>query len=273
MNKNLFEVKYFETYYFLNLINNLINSPSLYLRGLDDFFGDNRIYFLIQPFEKFSLLHKFICFIIQSVNYEQIDDVVVDSVVHSNSKLWLEEALEFHSIDFTSFNDFIKGKNIDIDNLEESDIRDYYSYQFDLGNYSLILEKLTEEVFFLLFLNRTFLMKFNMLVSSYLQLGDYEEIPDELKRHFTKETKMKRVNIPKWAKRAVFFRDRGRCCLCSKDLSGILSLTTRENFDHIVPLAKRGVNDITNFQLLCKECNNIKLHHKIETSNNYEKWY
>ena len=31
--------------------------------------------------------------------------------------------------------------------------------------------------------------------------------------------------------------------------------TEFERYDHIVPLASHGANDVTNLQLLCEECN------------------
>ena len=31
--------------------------------------------------------------------------------------------------------------------------------------------------------------------------------------------------MPEWVKRAVFYRDRGRCVLCGKDLSGQLAIS------------------------------------------------
>ncbi|MBV4522630.1 HNH endonuclease [Pseudomonas sp. SWRI74] len=69
---------------------------------------------------------------------------------------------------------------------------------------------------------------------------------------------MKRVTIPKWVRRAVFYRDRGRCVLCDKDLFGQINLENHKNYDHIVPLAKHGLNDTSNIQLLCKECNQMR---------------
>lgn len=101
-----------------------------------------------------------------------------------------------------------------------------------------------------------------------------DEIDDpDAKKLFNSKGRLKRVNIPEWAKRAVFFRDRGRCCLCFKDLTGIISLKSSKNFDHIVPLAAGGLNDVSNLQLLCAECNSKKRHDHIITSNYYQAWY
>jgi 5-methylcytosine-specific restriction endonuclease McrA len=82
------------------------------------------------------------------------------------------------------------------------------------------------------------------------------------------------VKPPSWAQRAVFFRDRGRCVLCDKDLSGLTNLANSENYDHIVPLGRHGLNDVSNLQLLCAECNQIeKKDGHGRTSSEYQTWY
>ncbi|MBD2001525.1 HNH endonuclease [Leptolyngbya sp. FACHB-541] len=86
-------------------------------------------------------------------------------------------------------------------------------------------------------------------------------------------TQPKRVTPPKWARKAVFFRDRGMCAICGTDLSGLVSLSPIENFDHMVPLARGGLNDVTNLQLLCQPCNLRKRDGTATTSRTYEAWY
>ena len=61
---------------------------------------------------------------------------------------------------------------------------------------------------------------------------------------------------PEWAKEAVRARDRGKCAACGVDI--ISELEGAENFDHIVPLAQGGNNDLVNLQLLCVACNRKK---------------
>ncbi|MFQ2578437.1 HNH endonuclease, partial [Aeromonas caviae] len=62
--------------------------------------------------------------------------------------------------------------------------------------------------------------------------------------------------------------------LCNKDLSGTLNLDNVANYDHIVPLSNFGFNDISNMQLLCKECNqNDKHGGDATTSSFYHSWY
>ena len=55
--------------------------------------------------------------------------------------------------------------------------------------------------------------------------------------------------------------------------SGTLNIGNSGNYDHIVPLAKGGLNDVTNLQLLCSTCNLSKAGTEILTSDQYEAWY
>ncbi|MFM1707701.1 HNH endonuclease [Aeromonas salmonicida] len=46
------------------------------------------------------------------------------------------------------------------------------------------------------------------------------------------------------------------------------------NYDHIVPLSNFGFNDISNIQLLCKQCNQHDKHGgDATTSSLYQTWY
>jgi 5-methylcytosine-specific restriction endonuclease McrA len=79
--------------------------------------------------------------------------------------------------------------------------------------------------------------------------------------------------MPKWVRDAVFFRDHGRCVFCHANLSGLLSLDRLDPFDHIVPLAKGGINDPTNVQLLCETCNLKKSDCDARTGLRYPAWW
>jgi 5-methylcytosine-specific restriction endonuclease McrA len=90
---------------------------------------------------------------------------------------------------------------------------------------------------------------------------DPEDFDDQLAAEaaaFTEPGRLKRKPPPPWARRAVFFREHGRCAACCRDLTGLLDALSASHFDHIVPLAHGGLNDVSNLQLLCQRCNGRK---------------
>jgi hypothetical protein len=62
------------------------------------------------------------------------------------------------------------------------------------------------------------------------------------RRTFTREEKM-----------FVYNKANGRCQLCGKQLN-----INKISVDHIIPLAKGGLNDLDNLQLACSSCNEFK---------------
>jgi 5-methylcytosine-specific restriction endonuclease McrA len=77
---------------------------------------------------------------------------------------------------------------------------------------------------------------------------------------------LSRANPPDWAKRAVFFRDRGYYCRCERNLDNSRSPITHAQYDHIVPLAAGGMNDVSNLQLMCDAYNGKKQDKSMEAS-------
>ena len=135
---------------------------------------------------------------------------------------------------------------------------------------------MADEIFFVLFLNRQLLRDFVEMISGYIadyDIGTSDEPSFQVDNYFEKNGILKRVAIPSWVQRAVFHRDRGMCVHCSKDISGLVSVSSIENFDHMIPLAKGGINDVTNIQLLCESCNKSKKDKIEQLSSKYEKWF
>ena len=64
---------------------------------------------------------------------------------------------------------------------------------------------------------------------------------------------VERKTLPSWAKKAITARDRGLCAECQTNI--VDELSDDGHFDHIVPLYHGGTNDLSNFQLLCAQCN------------------
>lgn len=285
----MLEVRFYETYYFCNVIKNILYFPDDYLRTLNEFHGDGRICYRVSAFRKYSTLHEFIEFIVQDIYYEQADESVLSRkknmlerlqelpilLQHMRpSMLPIERALEYHNMKYQSFEAFLDKRE---KNFIDCDVDDVYEFIHELredGVFDQLIEHITKEVFHVLFQNRELIKIFNIMMASALQTETDYNTPIELEELFLRPGILKRVAIPKWVRRAVFYRDRGRCVLCDKDLSGQINLENQENYDHIVPLARHGLNDVSNIQLLCKECNQIeKRAGEAVTSNKYQSWY
>ena len=284
----MLEAKFYETYYFCNIIRNILYNPFPFLRNLEEFHGDQAIFYLLEPFKKYSTLHDFIEFIVVDIYNEATSKIYLKSMKESYSnsfalninskiirshKLPIELAFEFHGIEYEDFETHLGFYNKVFVDCDEDDI---YSFMDELRNseaYEKLIDQTTKEIFYILFQNRELMLIFNEMISSILKLRINEHIPEEVRYLFKKSGVLNRKTIPKWVKRAVYFRDRGCCVICRKDLSGILNLENLENYDHIVPLARHGLNDVSNIQLLCYECNQKKLAGRAITSNIYQSWY
>lgn len=107
-------------------------------------------------------------------------------------------------------------------------------------------------VFYLLFSDRDFLTAFGDQVTDYIGTLDPGQHPQ------LKGGRIPRCSHPAWLKQAIFYRDRGRCQHCFKDISGLAQPVNNLQLDHIIPLANGGSNDPTNFQLSCSTCNQQK---------------
>jgi hypothetical protein len=114
---------------------------------------------------------------------------------------------------------------------------------------------ITPSIFYVLYSDREYLREFQNRISEIVS-------GFEMKKHtpyMIRDGVIKRPTyIPSWLKTGVFYRDRGRCQLCWKDLSGLARPVQDLRLDHIIPLAVGGSNDPTNFQLLCDGCNSSK---------------
>lgn len=153
---------------------------------------------------------------------------------------------------------------------------EYFSYKIMLsGEYENLLDQIAEEVFHVIFVDRAVLLNLNGIVSELVAEMDAEMLEEdpELAKLFKAPGKLRRTHIPTWARRAVFYRDHGRCTRCRKDVSGLLNALPVVNFDHMIPLASGGLNDVTNLQLLCGDCNLAKSDKYIGTSAAYVRWF
>jgi 5-methylcytosine-specific restriction endonuclease McrA len=272
--------EFFSTYYFADIIANVLQDPLVYMQDLEAFcHGDNAPTFL-PPFPRWSALHRFAEFMIDSLFWEtDVEKYKApdERRVHwerfmasvdpdDGGELWVERAFRCHGISFVPFSDWSR----DIGTFCPDALHDWYSELRLCADYAKLINHLASDVFAVLFSNRGVLQDLNRLIAhDLLQAGasDDDFLP------FANERLAKRQRLPQWARRAVFYRDRGRCCFCHCDLSGLLSSQSEEHFDHIVPLALGGINDVTNLQLLCKRCNTGKGARHDGTSSVYGSWY
>lgn len=257
------EMEYFNTYYFCSLIQYLIEDAGIdYARTLAEF--TNPISDTVRvDFSKESYLHSFVEFVVERVLYEQnkymardvecaIDEDGFSKVIKEKHKVFYGNCLGGYK--YTTFELAVIHYHGSVERMQDWIADNVMGSEFDYldvasryteyleENYYDTVESIKKEVLYLLFQNRTFLMKFNTFMS--------DVIPG----------KSERKNLPQWVKRAVFYRDNGKCVICQKDLSGLLDVEEEyeKQFDHIVPLEDGGLNDISNIQLMCSCCNKKK---------------
>ena len=270
------EMSYYNVYYYCNIIDNLLrlftNSIDWAPTGaqfLDTFLeGD------VEDFPKFSALHSFCDYAIRTLiaeedekeleeiqmRYDDEEAILLEQPLRLkyafqsdyglSHRLWVDRLLANYGTYHRSFYDFINGTDFAF-------ISDAYSeFCFLNGDLDDAVLKLSRELFYVLFQNRDFLYRFNY----YLSIKEKPQI--------------RRCNIPSWVKRAVKYRDRGKCVCCGKDLSGILDCEDQNSihYDHIVSLSDGGINDVSNIQLMCRNCNLHKSSNSY-TNQTYKDWY
>ena len=272
--------RYFNSYYYANIVNNLINNRWSFLGFVSQFFELNPIASLVKPWQKESILHQFIYYVVSTTIEDESYDNAIKQLetakLRGDNKLgsiYIEWIFENYKMNCLPFRDFCKKE---LQSINEDDFYNYYNELLLCSDIEELFKRITEEVFYIIFNNRNLLLKFNWVIAGYIQnlnINIFSEDFQENSVYLLKEGQLRRESIPVWIKKAVYFRDRGKCCLCKKDLSGMLTLNNEPEYDHIIPLKQGGANDVTNIQLLCKECNRSKGDKKIETSILYEKWY
>ena len=216
-------------------------------------------------YSKTTILHYFIYSVISEYyrrHYRKNHDGIEDNDIKE-----IEDAFINYGISFQSYFKWIKKNRSSEDCSGEAFYR-WFDHEYDA--FTELWENITEEVFYLLFANRQFLLDFNKSLAGYFEGGDIS-IPYE---HLNSDRTLKRAPyLPQWLKKAIFYRDRGRCVLCNTDLSGLMDISYSRHFDHVVPLQKWGVNDPCNLQLLCEHCNLSKSYSPGTTSRRYQPWW
>lgn len=288
MARPLIDAQFYDTYRFVGRVHEILGDLWSHLQLVNDFNCDGQHFAHSAPFPRYSALHGFLEFVIRVQLIEDSQDVDLDErrAMLENFKeipealedldpctLPIEQAMRYYDLDFDPFTDWLKGQGKSFEGADEDDIYEYLN-ELQLGEaFDSLLMQSVRETFYVLFGNRGLLLHFNHMMAQELQLHAKEAIPEEYAANFAKPGVLRRVAVPEWVKRAVFFRDRGRCISCDSDLTGLVSIWSDDNYDHVIPLAAGGLNDATNIQLLCGDCNRKKGHRNILTSTSYEDWY
>ena len=227
-------------------------------------YSDEQELLSLAKFSKTTLLHGFILYLL---NENFIQDMREYKKYGYVTIQWLDyiiSLLSEYQIDYQP----LELSDDDIQ-TEEIEIKKAWSW-FETIDKSLdqLWLKMADEAFHILFRDRKILQNFNSYVARTIHGWD-----DLLTKYRSKQGYFLRCKIPSWLKKAIFHRDQGRCVFCNKDLTGIYNTLSQINFDHIVPLSSYGINDPTNIQLSCSECNNKKSNKNNSTSTNYAKWW
>lgn len=271
-----FEHQYYNTYYYSNIISNILSEDIELIGFISNFFSNpESVTGLVQPFQKFTAFHHFIKYMVHEFfehDMNEYDEKRFDAGEFNRIPrplLYAEAALNEFGLNDYSLEDHIGHRT----NFSYSDIEAYLEELVLTGTLEELYDKIANEIFYLMFNNRRQLLRFNKIVSDHMDI-DLDEIEDaETRKLFNNHGYLKRKAIPEWCKKAVFFRDRGRCCLCTKDLTQLTNINSGRQYDHIVPLARYGLNDVSNIQLICSDCNKKKNKHFIDTSDLYESWF
>lgn len=214
-------------------------------------------------FDKHTLLHFFIKQ--EFIDYYnhffiQMADYVHDETIELE---FLEEQFSHYEVSI----DFLQIKYDENDYPITTNTQITHWYKRNKKKFIHLSEKICDEVFFILFSNRKLLHKFNKNISSDFSKFLFND------QQLTSKGTLKRKPIPKWLQDAIFHRDKGRCSFCWSDLSKLNNLDAKYNFDHIIPLDLFGVNDPTNVQLVCKDCNLKKLNRNTDVGTKYQQWF
>jgi hypothetical protein len=190
---------------------------------------------LFKP-SKSTLLHNLISQVIYS-DYEHSISKFPQAMIDAYNGLIDESELKKHK------------SSVKFDQVDNS-------WNFDLELLEKAIDEITPTVFTILYADRNLLLAFQKIVQRYVSTLKVTDFPKNL----SSDGVIKRSYIPEWLKKAIFYRDKGRCQLCGKDLTGLISPTypCSIHIDHMIPLSQGGSNDPINFQLTCKQCNTSK---------------
>lgn len=236
--------------------------------GLFDFYAHRSkdILSSVVKFNKTTVLHVYIEFVLREYYDFRLQEMLRD---HEYEILEAEaiKLLDAYNIEYESveLEDLLSGEDYE---LHEPEASEYTTYLFSLIR--VAIPRMIEDIFYVLYGDRVFLLNFNLKIGNLISKLEVVEHGGILKR----DGVLKRCTyVPTWLRSALIHRDKGRCMGCGKDLTGVLIRGERIHYDHIVPLAQHGINDPTNLQLLCEDCNLDKSFTEIYTLGKYPSYW
>lgn len=220
-----------------DLDNSDFDGDILLLTGCSDY---DELLSVISKWDKRCILHK----IIDSALYIYVEWIA--------GKVSPEEFVKYYTkfINKKNIESGIRILNSDYDEENEDELYSLYSNLIDE-----IKDIMAESCFILLFSDRDFLHRLQMLIANEIKKLKKVDFPKYLKKDGV--IFRPKAAFPSWLKKAVYFRDKGRCQLCSCDLSNTY-IYNNINYDHMIALESAGNNDPTNIQLTCETCNKSK---------------
>ena len=248
------EYKFRDVYEFASIINKFVECDTeFWAYDVQQFINAST------KFNKISLLHIYIY--TQLLNYY--------------NKKYFKDGDCYEYEEYVHWKDVAASYNIKFLSEFEDKHESFYDWYIENEKvFKELFQHITNEVFFVLFNNHPFLVKFNNLVAQLIKNENREErdwnYPSEA---LNENGTIKRCYIPEWVKSAVFHRDHGRCIFCGKDLTRVYSHSNMVNYDHIVPLNQFGANDPCNMQTTCEECNKSKSDRLENPIYKYEPWW
>jgi 5-methylcytosine-specific restriction endonuclease McrA len=225
-----------------------------HVKAGEEFWNYNEEHFIESAtrFSKDTLLHLYI--VTTALNYYRRD-------FRKNGDDWDDEMMKSWYSLFENYQITIKNFNF---NGKQEIVR---WFDKNVVLFETLFDRMADEVFYLLFSNRQFLLDFNNVTTNTVIDTVFP------KNALTAKGTIKRITIPKWVRTAVFHRDKGRCVFCFTDLTSLINTLTSSNFDHIIPLDLFGTNDPCNIQLTCEKCNKQKTNKDGATSSIYIPWW
>lgn len=226
---------------------------------------------------------------------EEIIKVVVKanrtSAIHYLLNHFQDSYEEIHNVGGAEskeeFFSYLKRLLIDVDLLPDLQEPDFHNCKDEDGHYECECAKRIDEweeyaksmaseidkivihsAFQFVFQDRKFLHDFNLKLAEFIK-EKIDEIKEKYPDNVTARGRVRRWSFPVWLKKAVFHRDKGKCVICRCDLTGVITLDSTINIDHIVPLSLFGTNDASNMQLLCSDCNAKKSDRNTDTSTTH----